>query len=127
MLPASFNIPHLLGQAPWYDFQRKSGCIRIKVNYQKLIKVTEIPQIAFRRVDEVLDTLCGGSVFSIIELFSGITQLIILPDTIPLTAFSTPTGLYKWFRMSQGALVLPPGLFGHKTCYYRPSKYPLVP
>ena len=48
------------------------------MNYPKLNKVTEIPQIAIPRVDEVLDTLGGGSVFSVFDLFSEFTQLTIL-------------------------------------------------
>ena len=86
---------------------KKSGGIRITVNYQKLNKVTEIPQIAIPRVDEVLDTLGGGPVFSVFDLFSGFIQLAIHPDTIPLTAFSTPNGLYEWLRMPQGAAGAP--------------------
>ena len=85
----------------------KSGDIRITVNYQKLNKVTEIPQIAIPRVVEVLDTPGGGSVFSVFDLFSGFTQLTIHPDTIPLTAFCTPNGLYGWLRMPQGAAGAP--------------------
>ena len=73
----------------------KSGGIRITVNYKKLNKVTEILQIAIPRVDEVIDTLGGGSVFSVLDLFSGFAQLTIHPDTIPLTAFCTPNGLYE--------------------------------
>ena len=86
---------------------KKSGGIRITVNYQKLNKVTEIPQIAIPRVDEVLDTFGGGSVFSVFDLFSGFTQLTIHPDTTPLTAFCTPNGLYEWLRMPQGAAGAP--------------------
>ena len=86
---------------------KKSGGIRITVNYQKLNKVTEIPQIAIPRVDEVLDNLGGGSVFSVFDLFSGFTQLTIHQDTIPLTAFCTPNGLYEWLRMPQGAAGAP--------------------
>ena len=93
--------------SPWSSslvcVPKKSGGIRITVNYQKLNKVTEIPQIAIPRVDEVLDTLGGGSVFSVFDLFSGFTQLTIHPDTIPLTAFFTPNGLYERLRMPQGA------------------------
>ena len=85
----------------------KFGGIRITVNYQKLNKVTEIPQAAIPRVDEVLDTLGGGSVFSVFDLFSGLTQLTIHPDTIPLTAFCTPNELYEWLRMPQGAAASP--------------------
>ena len=97
--------------SPWSSplvcVPKKSGGIRITVNYQKLNKVTEIPQIAIPRVDEVLDTLGGGSVFSVFDLFSGFTQLTIHPDTIPLTAFCTPNGLYEWLRMPQGAAGAP--------------------
>ena len=59
--------------SPWSSplvcVPNKIGGIRITVNYQKLNKVTEIPQIAIPRVDEVLDTLGGGSVFSAFDLF----------------------------------------------------------
>ena len=62
--------------SPWSSplvcVPKKSGGIRFTVNYQKL-KVTEIPQIAIPRVDEVLDTLGGGSVFSVFDLFSKFT------------------------------------------------------
>ena len=66
-----------------------------------------MPQIAIPRVDEVLDTLGGGSVFLVFDLFSGFTQLAIHPDTFPLTAFCTSNGLYEWLRMSQGAAGAP--------------------
>ena len=90
---------------------KKSGGIRISVNYQKLNKVTEIPQIGIPRVDEVLDTLGGGSIFSVFELFWGFTHLTIHSDTIPLTAFRTPNGLYEWLRMLQGAA-------GASACFF---------
>ena len=97
--------------SPWSSplvcVPKKSGGIRITVNYQKLNKVTEIPQIAIPRVEQVLDTLGDGSVFSVSDLFSGFTQLTIHPDTIPLTAFCTPNGLYEWLRMPQGAAGAP--------------------
>ena len=97
--------------SPWSSplvcVPKKSGGIRITVNYQKLNNVTEIPQIAIPRVDEVLDTLGGGSVFSVFDLFSGFTQLTIHPDTIPLSAFCTLNGLYEWLRMPQGAAGAP--------------------
>jgi len=48
-----------------------SGGIRITVNYKKLNKVTEIPQIATPRIDGALDTLGDASVLSILNLFSG--------------------------------------------------------
>ena len=97
--------------SPWSSplvcVPKKSGGIRITVNYQKLNNVTEISQIAIPRVDEVLDTLDGGYVLSVFDLFLGFTQLTIHSDTIPLTAFFTPNGLYEWLRMPQGAVGAP--------------------
>ena len=92
-----------------YELLRNSHAIsqQITVNYQKLKKVTEIPQIAILRVDEGIDPLGGGSVFSVFDVFSGFSQLTIHPDTIPLTAFCTPNGLYEWLRMPQGAAGAP--------------------
>ena len=93
--------------SPWSSplvcVPKKSGGIRITVNYQKLNKVTEIPHIAIPRVDKVLNTLGGGSIFLVFDLFSGFTQLAILPETIHLAAFCTPNRLYEWLRMPQGA------------------------
>ena len=104
---AAGQIQHSHSTCPLVCIPNNSGGIRITVNYQKLNKVNEILQIAIPRVDEVLDTLGGGSVFSVFDLFSGITQLTIHPDTIPLTVFCTPSGLYEWLRMPQGAAGAP--------------------
>ena len=105
---AAGRIQH--SASPWSSplvcVPKKSGGIRITVNYKKLNKVTEIPRIAIPRVDEVLG-IGGGSVFSVFDLFSGFTQLTIHPNTIALTAFCTPNGLYEWLRMPQGAAGAP--------------------
>lgn len=70
------------------------------VDYQHLNKVDEI-------LNEVLDTLGGGSVFPLFDLFSGFIQLTTHPDTTPLTTFGTPSGLHEWLRMPQGATGAP--------------------
>ena len=79
--------------SPLVCVPKKSGGIRITVNYEKLNKVTDIPQIAIPCVDEVLDTLGGGSVLSVFDLFSWLTQLTIHSNTISLAAFCTPNEL----------------------------------
>lgn len=90
LLPALFNVLHPLSRAPWYAFKNLGWHPNI-VNYQKLNKVTEIPQTAIPRVDKVLDTLGGGSAFSVFDICLRLTQLTIQPDTISLTTFCTPT------------------------------------
>ena len=97
--------------SPWSSplvcVPKESGGIRITVNYQKQNKVIEFPQMVIPRGDEVLDTLGSGSVFSVFDLFSGFTYSTIQPNTIPLTAFCTPNGLYEWLRMPEGAAGAP--------------------
>ena len=116
--------------SPWSSplvcVPKKSGGIRITVNYQKLNKVTEIPQTAIPRVDEVLDTLGGGSVFSVFDLFLGFTQLTIHPDTIPLTAFCTPTDFTNGSAYPKVLQALLLGSFSHETRHGRPRQYPHV-
>lgn len=74
---------------------KKSDGIHVTVNNQNLNKVNIIPQIAITRVEKVLDTIGGGSVSSIFNLFSGFTGLTINLDTTLLTAFSTLPGLVR--------------------------------
>ena len=51
------------GSSPLVCVPKESGGIRITVNYQKLNKGTETPQVAILRIDEVLETLGGGLFF----------------------------------------------------------------
>lgn len=52
----------------------------------------------------MLDALYKGKVLSIFDLNSAFHQTIADPDTVPLTAFCTPTQLlYEFLRMPQGA------------------------
>ncbi|CAB1103607.1 unnamed protein product [Ectocarpus sp. CCAP 1310/34] len=59
------------------------------------------------RVDGILDSLYTGKVFSIFDLNSAFHQIVCDEDTVPLTAFCTPTQLFEWLRMPQGANASP--------------------
>ena len=58
-------------------------------------------------MDQVLDSLGKGRVFSLFDLVSSFHQITAHKDIVPLTAFSTPTGLCKWLVIPQGSSVLP--------------------
>ena len=73
---------------------KKSGGVRITVNYKKLNKIGSLSQLPIPRVDQVLDSLGNGRVFSLFDLVSSFHQITPNKDTVPLTAFCTPTGLY---------------------------------
>ena len=75
---------------------KKSGGVRNTVNYKKLNYISSLSQRPIPRVDQVLDSLGKGRVFALFALFelvSSFHQITAHKDTVPLTAFCTPTGL----------------------------------
>ena len=86
---------------------KKDGKVRITVNYKKLNAISSLDQPPIPRVDEVLDSLGKGRLFSLFDLVSSFRQITIDKDTIPLTAFCTPTRLFEWLVMPQGSNAAP--------------------
>ena len=58
-------------------------------------------------MDQVLDSLGKGRVFSLFDLVSSIHRITAHKDTVALTASCTPTGLYEWLGMPQGSSAWP--------------------
>ena len=98
-------IQHLtsLYSSPLVVMLKKSGGVRITVNYKKLNKISRFSQLPIPRVDQVLDSLGKGRVFSLFDLVCSFHKIIAHKDTVPLTACCTPTGLYEWLVMPQGS------------------------
>ena len=86
---------------------KTSGGVRITVNYKKLNQISKLNQLPIPRVDQVLGTLGSGTVFSLFDMVSSFHQIKEHKDTVPLTAFSAPTGLYEWLVMPQGSNASP--------------------
>ena len=105
--PTSFSTPRRRGRAPLCASRRN----RVASESQSTTKnLTRSPR--FLRLRSPASTRCStpsaADRFSpCSNFFSGFTQLTIHPDTIPLTAFCTPNGLYEWLRMPQGAAGAP--------------------
>ena len=58
-------------------------------------------------MDQVLDSLGKGRVFSLFDLVSSFYHITEHKDTVSLTAFCTSTGLHEWPAMSQGSSASP--------------------
>ena len=86
---------------------KKSGGVRITVNYKKLTKINSLSQPPIPRVDQVLDSLGKGRVFSVFDLVSSFYQITAHKATVLLTAFCTFTDLYEWLVMLQGSSASP--------------------
>ena len=61
--------------------------MRITVNHKRLNALVEMDGQPLLRVDGILDSLYKGKVFSIFDLNSAFIQIVVDPDTVPLTAF----------------------------------------
>ena len=92
-----------LCSSPLVVIPKKSGGVGITVNYKKLNQISKLSHLPITRVDQVLDSFGSGQVFSRFDLVSSFHQITAHKDTVRLTAFCTPTGLYEWFVIPQGS------------------------
>ncbi|CAB1100851.1 unnamed protein product [Ectocarpus sp. CCAP 1310/34] len=92
--------------SPLVVIPKKSGGVRITVNYRKLNKLCALSQLPILRVDDTLKLL-KGEIYSLFDMKSSFHQITVHRDTIPLTAFVTSSGLFEWLKMPQGSAAAP--------------------
>ena len=73
--------------SPLVVIPKKSGGMRITVNHKKLNQISKLSQLPIPRVDQVLDSLGSGRVFSLLNLASSFRLMTAHKGTVPLTAF----------------------------------------
>ena len=82
--------------------RKKSGAIRLCIDYRQLNAITVKDSFPLPRIDESLEAMEGARFFSSLDLSHGYFQVSMDPDFIPLTAFRVPWGLFEFQRMPQG-------------------------
>ncbi|KAJ9515191.1 hypothetical protein QJQ45_002321 [Haematococcus lacustris] len=88
--------------APILFVQKKSGELRMCIDYRQLNKLTLRDQHPLPRIDDLFDRLSGCSVFSSLDLQAGYHQIRITPEDVPKTAFRTPEGHFQFKVLSFG-------------------------
>src|ERR1051325_7616566 len=78
--------------APVLLVRKKEGTMRLCVDYSQLNKVTIKDWYPLPRIDDLMDQLVGGCVFSKIDLRSGYHQIRVKREDIQKTAFRTRYG-----------------------------------
>ena len=109
------QIDHMLKQgvieessSPWMApavfIPKKSGELRICIDYRELNKLSIRDSYPLPLPDEVQDRLAGSKVFSTLDLHSGYWQLPVAPADREKTAFcpGPGMGLYQFCRMPFG-------------------------
>ena len=88
--------------SPIVVVRKKSGEIRLCVDYRRLNAVTRKDAFPLPRIDESLDALGGARFFSTLDLASGYYQVAMSDDDKHKTAFTCPFGLYEFQKMPFG-------------------------
>ena len=94
--------------SPWMSpavfVRKKSGDIRLCIDYRELNKKTQKDVYPLPLPDEVQDKLSGSTIFSTLDLHSGYWQLPVNPEDCYKTAFcpAPGMGLFQFRRMPFG-------------------------
>ncbi|GKA20620.1 putative reverse transcriptase domain-containing protein [Tanacetum coccineum] len=76
--------------------KKKDGSFRKCIDYHELNKLTVKNRYPLPKIDDLFDQLQGSSVYSKIDMRSGYHQLSIKEEDIPITAFRTWYGHFKF-------------------------------
>lgn len=88
--------------APVLFVQKKDGTIRLVYDYRQLNSLTIKNKWPLPRIDDLIDSLGGASIFSCFDLTAGYNQLQIPESDVAKTAFCTPLGHFQWKVLSFG-------------------------
>ena len=95
--------------SPLVIIPKEPGGVRITTNYKKLNQISSLSQLHIPRVDQVLDSLGKGRVFSLVDLVSSSHQLTAHKDTVPPTAFCISTASMSGSPCPRAAALRPGG------------------
>ncbi|GKT34345.1 hypothetical protein ADUPG1_007713 [Aduncisulcus paluster] len=93
--------------APLVLVNKKTGDVRMCCDYKVLNKKTIADSYPLPRQDQLFAALSGQSIFAALDLKSGYYNIEVEESSRPLTAFTTPWGLFEWSRMPFGLKTAP--------------------
>jgi hypothetical protein len=82
--------------------KKKSGEIRMVVDYRKLNSITEKDHYPLPNIEDQLERLAGHTCFTTLDMASGYHQFRVAEDSKPFIAFVTPDGHYQYKRVPFG-------------------------
>jgi hypothetical protein len=84
--------------------RKKSGEIRLCVDFQNLNKVSLKDHYPLPKMDYILQKVVGSQKMSMLDGFSGYNQIMVHPDDREKTTFTTPWGTFMYTKMPFGLM-----------------------
>jgi len=82
--------------------KKKSGDLRLCVDYRKLNKTMVKDNYPLPLIDDLLETLVNKTIFSKLDLKHGYFHVFVDSESIKYTSFMTPLGQFEFMRMPMG-------------------------
>jgi hypothetical protein len=81
---------------------REPGSVRFCCDFRRINSVTIPDSFPMARIDDIIDKVGQAKFMTKLDLSRGYWQIPMDPDSIPLSAFCTPHGLFQWKVMPFG-------------------------
>ena len=88
--------------SPCLFVPKADGSLRLCVDYRHLNSNTVIDKFPLPHAEHLLELVGNATYFSKLDLIAGYHQIGMQAESIKLTAFSTPEGLWEWAVMPFG-------------------------
>ena len=88
--------------SPIVIVRKKDNSIRLCIDYRKVNARTLLDAFPLPRIEEALEVLANTQLYTSLDLAHGYFQIAMDPESIPITAFRVPWGLFEFTRMPQG-------------------------
>ena len=82
--------------------RKPSGAVRVCIDPSELNKAVRRNHFPMPTLDDILPTIQGAKVFSLVDAKDGFLQVKLSEESSYLTTFWTPHGRYRWCRMPFG-------------------------